>query len=68
MDSLKERLAQLSKDASLSDMFDAMSKWEKEAVAWHRGAEARVLRKGLSGRLHPICNPFRSSASKVNEK
>ncbi len=61
MDSLKERLDKLTKDASVSEIMRVMTEWEKEAVEWHRGAEARVLRKGLSGRLHPICNPLRRS-------
>ena len=65
METLKERLAKLPKDAPLKDVFKAMTEWEHEAVKWQQGAEARVLRDGLSGRIHPIC-PFhkvRGSAS-----
>ncbi len=57
MEILKERLAKLPKDASLADIMNAMTEWEHEAVKWQQGAEARVLRAGLSGRIHPIC-PF----------
>ena len=68
METLKERLDKLPKDPSLSEMFAAMSEWEKEAVEWQRGAEARALRKGLSGRLHPICNPFHNSSRTQKER
>lgn len=66
MDSLKERLAKLPKDAPLTDVLKAMTEWENEAVEWHRQSEIRVLRRGLSGRIHPIC-PFTDSLTKADQ-
>ncbi len=56
MNELQKRLARLSDDAPLSDVFRVMSEWEAWAVEEHRKAEIRVIRRGLSGRIHPICH------------
>jgi len=67
MNELQKRLARLPDDAPLSEVFRVMSEWEDWAVREQGKVEARVLRKGLSGRIHPIC-PFHNSLLKETRK
>ena len=50
---LKRRIEQLPKDATISNVFREVSKWEKEALKNFRDME----KTKKSGRLHPICPP-----------
>ena len=51
MKNLKTRLAELPEDASISEIFKVISKWEDEAVKEYRKQE----RTTKSGRLHYRC-------------